>query len=112
MSNNNTQLPVELHKKIYSDANDYLGLKEVEFSQRSFNAHVAGATEYANKLHEAQQEIKDLQGQIATCKRTIDIQIEQKHEANDLLEEVFQKHESGLLPDRFIYDKIKKFLYG
>ena len=29
-----------------------------------------------------------------------------------LLEEVFQKHESGLLPDRFVYDKIKKFLYG
>lgn len=29
-----------------------------------------------------------------------------------LLFEVFQKHESGLLPDRFVYDKIKMFLYG
>lgn len=29
-----------------------------------------------------------------------------------LLEEVLSKHESGLLPDRFIYEKIKKFLYG
>lgn len=33
-------------------------------------------------------------------------------EARDILTEVFQKHESGLLPDRFVYDKIKKFLYG
>lgn len=29
-----------------------------------------------------------------------------------LLEEVLSKHESGLLPDRFIYEKIKTFLYG
>ncbi len=29
-----------------------------------------------------------------------------------LLEEVLSKHESGLLPDRFVYDKIKRFLYG
>lgn len=29
-----------------------------------------------------------------------------------LLYEVFRKHESGLLPDRFIYEKIKTFLYG
>lgn len=33
-------------------------------------------------------------------------------EAAHLLHEVFQKHESGLLPDRFIYNKIKMFLYG
>ena len=29
-----------------------------------------------------------------------------------LLEDVLRLHESGLLPDRFVYDKIKKFLYG
>ena len=29
-----------------------------------------------------------------------------------LLEEVLSKHESGLLPDRFIYEKIKRFLHG
>jgi DNA repair ATPase RecN len=34
------------------------------------------------------------------------------NEARDLLTEVFRKHESGLLPDRFIYEKIKRFLYG
>ncbi len=37
---------------------------------------------------------------------------EKLHEAQEILREVFQKHESGLLPDRFVYDKIKKFLYG
>lgn len=31
--------------------------------------------------------------------------------AKNLLHEVFQKHESGLLPDRFVYEKIKDFLY-
>lgn len=30
----------------------------------------------------------------------------------DLLNEVFRKHEARLLPDRFIYEKIKTFLYG
>lgn len=33
-------------------------------------------------------------------------------ESAHLLREVFTKHESGLLPDRFIYEKIKTFLYG
>lgn len=32
------------------------------------------------------------------------------NEAKKLLDEVFRKHESGLLPDRFIYEKIKTFL--
>lgn len=37
--------------------------------------------------------------------------LEQNKEAKNLLHEVFQKHESGLLPDRFVYEKIKSFLY-
>jgi len=49
--NNNTaaevQLPEDILKQIDSDANDYLGEKEVEFSQRSFNAYIAGATAWA-----------------------------------------------------------------
>lgn len=36
---------------------------------------------------------------------------EELKEAKNLLHEVFQKHESGLLPDRFVYEKIKSFLY-
>jgi hypothetical protein len=42
-------LPKEIQKRIDSDANDYLGTKEVEFSQRSFNAYLAGATEWAGR---------------------------------------------------------------
>jgi hypothetical protein len=38
--------------------------------------------------------------------------IKHAEDAKDLLREVFQKHETGLLPDRFVYEKIKKFLYG
>jgi hypothetical protein len=45
-------------------------------------------------------------------KEGIDLMAKEYHESRDLLAEVFQKHESGLLPDRFVYDKIKKFLYG
>jgi hypothetical protein len=59
---------------------------------------VPGATEYAIKLHEMEQKLE---------------KADTKHlDAIDLLREVFQKHESGLLPDRFVYDKIKRFLYG
>jgi hypothetical protein len=54
--------------------------------------------EYATKLHEAQQECEKVDSKLL--------------DAIDLLRKVFQKHESGLLPDRFIYEKIKRFLYG
>lgn len=37
---------------------------------------------------------------------------DQLREAKKLLNEVFRKHEAGLLPDRFIYENIKTFLYG
>jgi hypothetical protein len=57
-----------------------------------------GVTEYATKLHMAQRVIEKVDTKLLS--------------AIDLLREVFQKHESGLLPDRFVYDKIKKFLYG
>lgn len=94
----NTQLPVEVVKQIDSDANDYLGTKEVEFSQRSFNAYTAGATAYAIKLHQAQQENAKLKAMAEGWR--------------PLLEEVLSKHNTGKLPDHHIYEKIKKFLYG
>lgn len=37
---------------------------------------------------------------------------EELREAKKLLNEVLRKHEAGLLPDRFIYEKIKTFLHG
>lgn len=56
------------------------------------------ATAYATKLVEAGAALENLAGK--------------HYEAKELLNEVFCKHESGLLPDRFIYEKIKTFLYG
>lgn len=38
-------------------------------------------------------------------------EVAERSEARKLLDEVFRKHEAGLLPDRFIYEKIKAFLF-
>lgn len=54
MAQNN--IPADVLKRIDSNANDYLSLKEVEFSQRSFNAYIAGATAEAERA----QELKNL----------------------------------------------------
>lgn len=136
---NNTKLPVEFVNEIQNDAVD-------KFPEHLTNANElrigygAGATEYAIKLHEAQQENErlkadiekvisfneSLSAQFDKChKQLMQIQKERDElkraksslEANEvimilLLKEVFTKHESGLLPDRFIYEKIKTFLYG
>lgn len=58
--------------------------------QRIINAYKNGAEVYAEKWQEEKQ--------AAT-------------EAKKLLDEVFRKHEAGLLTDRFVYEKIKDFLY-
>lgn len=61
-------------------------------------------TTYATKLHHSNEVNKALE----ETNRGL---VEHNKEAKDLLHEVFQKHESGLLPDRFVYEKIKSFLY-
>jgi len=118
-----TQLPAEVLKKIDSDANDYLGAKDVEFSQRSFNAYIAGATEYATKLL---QEQRDRAHEVAiqkminkealkltekAQKRLQELQ-DELYQSKALLRKVTYRHEGGLLPDRFIYEEIKTFLDG
>jgi hypothetical protein len=65
----------------------------------------AGATEYASKLHHAQQEF----GKVSTMFLDLDTKHEQ---ARALLQKFISRHEAGLLPDRFIYDEIKTFLDG
>jgi hypothetical protein len=54
------------------------------------DGYEAGGYIYADKWQEAEQRAS---------------------ESRKLLDEVFRKHESGLLPDRFVYEKIKSFLY-
>lgn len=94
-----------------TDNNDYVrGYKD---------GKKAGATEYATKLHHANETIKV----IASDNNQLKLEVTQVEKANSellceyneakkLLNEVFRKHEAGLLPDRFIYEKIKNFLYG
>jgi len=65
----------------------------------------AGATEYAEKLHQAQQEY----GKVSTMLLDLDAKHEQ---ARALLQKFISRHEAGLLPDRFIYNEIKTFLDG
>jgi hypothetical protein len=90
-----------------------------------------GATAYANKLLQEQQENSELKRWKEEAKAILtpiwdyadtlkvplgasktEAVIKHVDDAKALLTEVFQKHESGLLPDRFIYEKIKTFLYG
>lgn len=71
-----------------------------------------GATPYAEKWHETNEENIKLNG---SCKKLFDQNCKFNNnlvDAKTLLTEVFQKHVSGLLPDRLVYDKIKMFLYG
>lgn len=110
---NNTQLPAEVREEIKTKAINYsIVLVEAK-------AYQAGATEYAIKLHEAQQEIKALKGSIETHKRSYDArskdynELDEKFEiAEELLKKFISRHEAGLLPDRFIYNDIKSFLDG
>jgi hypothetical protein len=54
MSNNNTQLPVEVVEQIKQEAQNYMA-----FAPDNKFSYIAGATEYATKLHLLQQELND-----------------------------------------------------
>jgi FtsZ-binding cell division protein ZapB len=85
-----------------------------------------GATAYANKLQTAEGKIKlidyDNQKLKGECEGLREAAEELKRQNEKmrlmtegwrpLLEEFISMHESGLLPNRFTYEKAKKFLYG
>lgn len=138
MNQNNTQLPKEVVDKINSEA-DLYGFAVPYNGSNSFyiedkvKGYQAGATEYATRLHTLQVEFNNIRQANKRWEESFNIaqrgydtaykdleelkskladKVEYSTNAEAILTEVFQKHESGLLPDRFIYDKIKKFLYG
>lgn len=137
MGNNNT-LPVEVLEQINKDSVTAFpnSFPHNISHTKAVNGYRAGycraAIEYATKLQEAKREIKTLTTwkQEATTildpifnyaehiinvplgKSKTEAVVKHAEDAKVLLNEVFQKHESGLLPDRFIYNKIKMFLYG
>jgi hypothetical protein len=117
MTNNTQQLPAEVAKDIQRLAESKLlemdrKIKEgvSEESRHHFltgytEGVAAGATEYATRLHQVQQEF----GRVSTMFLDLDTKHEQ---ARALLEKFISRHEAGLLPDRFIYNDIKSFLDG
>lgn len=128
---NNAQLPVEVVEEIEKQAeahNDRLkelaeSEKDIAYAQGFAEGWHEGATAYAAKLQEVQRENDSLTNQLKTHSNVSNENIKllrqeneklrvDRNEAKKLLAEVFRKHECGLLPDRFIYEKIKTFLYG
>jgi hypothetical protein len=132
MSNNNTSLPAEFQKELddlvekhtlkLPNDNDY----QIGFEKGMEAGLEIGAIEYATKPHTLQIDNERLTNELNVairanenlCSRQAGWQNDlykvqkERDAAKVILTEVFQKHESGLLPDRFVYDKIKKFLYG
>lgn len=125
---NNTQLPKEVIERIRNEAEDFAYVPEKEQANALFNpdyktGYISGATAYAAKLQEVQQENDSLTNQLKNHSNVSNENMKllrqeneklmvDRNEAKKLLAEVFRKHECGLLPDRFIYKKIKNFLYG
>jgi hypothetical protein len=109
--------------------------KDTAYAEGYAEGWHTGATEYATKLHQEQQENEQLKrwkdeqllvwgpvldygldsddlkigGSISTFVLERCKQFERAHK---LLEKVAFRHEGGLLPDRFIYEEIKTFLDG
>jgi FtsZ-binding cell division protein ZapB len=137
-NNTNPELPVEVVEEIEADANRYV-LKNKHFGEGSA-AYIAGATSYATKLHQRDETIKILEydnsrlkGELEGYKEAYDEVVKDRYrlsQENDevmknynklkeqstgwrpLLEEFISMHETGLLPNRFTYEKAKKFING
>lgn len=125
-----TQLPVEVVEEIKAEAklrgkNHMFIPMDGDYSSHKFHGFIVertyetAATAYATKLHQVEQENEANENKIKLYEDALEKLHPQlsdlrqwKYTATKLLNEVFQKHETGLLPDRFIYEKIKTFLYG
>jgi hypothetical protein len=125
---NNTQLPAEVVQSIKGDANKvYNKLDDLAHEQDSYDFGlpminretgpiIEILTEYATKLHHAQQEIESLTNQLKNHGKVSDENMkllrQENEKARTLLQKFISRHEGGLLPDRFIYNEIKTFLDG
>lgn len=139
--------PKETIEKIKADAETYAGVmvwinkhpkgeEQLFYEYIAATSHEAGATEYATKLHQAEQEIAQLKqwkaeaselltpildyGQTKEANirygdsitRVVLERCKQYETARTLLLKFISRHEAGLLPDMFIYKEIKTFLDG
>jgi flagellar biosynthesis/type III secretory pathway protein FliH len=141
---NNIQLPADVLDELEAAAQDKYtkmaenaeDIKDDAYAQGYAEGWHTGATEYATKLHQAEQENTDLKrwkaeanellnpilnyGQSkeaaipigASITKTVLERCKHVDAARTLLEKFISRHEGGLLPDRFIYNEIKTFLDG
>lgn len=110
----NTQLPADVVLQIQVVAKAYAnktfwGRNFITPHAIRYKYYTDIATEYAIKLHQAQQENKELKDQIEDYVLN---GRDKDFKGRTLLEKVISRHEAGLLPDRFIYNEIKNFLDG
>jgi hypothetical protein len=94
------QLPAEVLEEIKKGAQGTLARasSDLKYSAGYFDGYYAGATEYATKLHQAEQCNTELR--IANTKM------------RNLLEKVASRHESCWVVDKELLTEIKKFLHG
>jgi hypothetical protein len=115
------ELPADIEKRINEQFDRHTCSNGMRIDIKKFVSEVI--SEYATKLHQAEQEhasklhdaekkIRSLSSVIGIHKRTADRVISELFEARALLEKFISRHEGGLLPDMFIYEEIKKFLDG
>jgi hypothetical protein len=122
MTNNTQQLPAEVVAEIKNKATHYANLDVGDYAKLTPSKvdewyqcredYTAGATEYATKLHQVEQENKELKQSLTISEAACSVLNEQEKAACALLSKFISRHEAGLLPDRFIYEEIKTFLDG
>jgi hypothetical protein len=120
---NNTQLPAEVVADIKLSAKAFArGMWPLETNhearQREYVAavHEAGATEYASKLDQAQQEIESLTNQLKNHSKVSDENMkllrQENEKARTLLQKVVEKYSRLYEWNSGIFNEIKQFLDG
>lgn len=127
----NDKLPEEMQEQIKQQAEDFAnshvnGRAQPDIWETVFRANEAGATAYATRLHKLQVEFNNIRkanqrweesfnmaqrGYDAAYNdlQKLNTEHQELRERSDriktILQEFVSKHEAGLLPDRFVYEK-------
>jgi hypothetical protein len=119
----NTQLPAEVLHQINDDSFKAYPFKEgyntstpltqlIDINTNKRKVWREGATEYAIKQHQVEQEKEQMKNNFDLYKDEMAERRIVNINAIKLLKKVIERHEAGLLPDSFIYNEIKGFLDG
>lgn len=112
----NTQLPANVVSQIEKEANSYI---EYSSNMAPHIAYRAGATEYATKLHQVEQEKKNacdtailMTNKNNECQAKLWDAFRQIETTRSLLESAYRSYNSGKEIDQEILDDIKQYLDG